>query len=176
MRSLLESMLRISEKIKNSQRLVPFLILAMGTILPVAIIPVDSIIVSRLPQAFHLYLGTLLFVSFFGGWIVRYIFILYDVIAQNIRVRSLIVYIIVLVIAILLALKIGTLQHSLNIHMADEEYSLGTAFFNVIVAINVFPLVVFFSRKTNVQKESLCLALTVAFCLLGSLLAFACFE
>ena len=176
MRSLLESILRISKKIKNSQRLIPFLILAMGTILPIAIIPVDSIIVSRLPQAFHLYLGMLLLVSFFGGWIVRYIFILYDVIAKNIRISSLIVYTIVLVIAILLALMVGTLQHSLNIHMADEEYSLESAFFNAIVAINAFPLVVFFSRKTNMKKESLCLALTVGFCLLGSLLAFAYFE
>lgn len=165
----------ITEKIKNSQRLVPFLILTMGTILPIAIIPIDSITISRLPQAFHQYLGTLLFVSVFWGWIFRYMFILYDAIAKNIRIRSLIVYSIILVIAILLALKIGTLQHSLNVHMADEEYSLETAFFNAIVAINAFPLVVFFSRKTNVKKESLCLAMTVGFCLLGSLLAVVCF-
>ncbi len=159
----------ITEKLKNSQRLAPFLILAMGTIFPIAIILIDSISFSYLPLSLHKYLGAVLFVSALLGWSVRYIFILYDFIAKNIRVKLFAAFFVILLIAVALIVKFGLQEHSLNIRLADENYSLEVMFLNLMVALHVFPLLAFFSRKTSVKKEALCLALTVALCLLGSL-------
>ena len=166
----------ITGKIKNSQRLVPFLILAVGTFFPIAVIPLDKIFISHLLFSFHIYLGTVFLVSSLLGLIIRYIFILYDIITKNISYRLFIFFVDILFIAIMLIVNDGLYQHSLNKHMADEDYTLDAMFFNLIVALNVFPLVAFFSRKTDVKKEILCFALTIAFCLLISLLVFVCFQ
>ena len=157
----------ITGRLRNSHRLAPFLILLAGTFLPVAALVLDCI--SFLPYSFRQYLFTLSLVSVLLGWLVRYSFILYDVVTRDIRIGSFIVYNVIFVVAIVLALVIGESQHSQNLHMADEEYSLENAFINVVILLNLFPLAVFFSRRTDVKKESLCLAITIALCLLVSL-------
>lgn len=165
----------IMEWLKNSQRLVPFLILAMGTIFPIAIILIDSISFPYLPFSFHQYLGAMLFVCALLGWTIRYVFILYDFIAKNIRIKLFAVFFAILLIAAILTVIFGLHEHSLNIHLADENYSFEVTFLKLIVFLHVFPLLAFFARKTNVKKETLCLTLTVALSLLGSLFVFFCF-
>ena len=163
------------ERLKNSQRLISFLILVMGTIFPIAIILIDSISFSYLPFSLHQYLGAMLFASALLGWTIRYVFILYDFIAKNIHIKLFAAFFVILLIATVLIVKFGLQEQSLNIHLADENYSLEAMFFNLIVALHIFPLLAFFSRKTNVKKETLCLTLTVALSLLGSLFVFFCF-
>ena len=163
------------ERLKNSQRLISFLILVMGTIFPIAIILIDSISFSYLPFSLHQYLGAMLFASALLGWTIRYVFILYDFIAKNIHIKLFAAFFVILLIATVLIVKFGLQEQSLNIHLADENYSLEVMFFNLIVALHIFPLLAFFSRKTNVKKETLCLTLTVALSLLGSLFVFFCF-
>lgn len=165
----------IMERLKNSQRLISFLILVMGTIFPIAIILIDSISFSYLPFSLHQYLGAMLFVSVLLGWTIRYVFILYDFITKNIRIKLFVIFFAILLMAVVLTVIFGLHEHSLNIHLADENYSLEVMYLNLMVALHVFPLLAFFSRKTNVKKETLCLTLTVALSLLGSLFVFFCF-
>ena len=165
----------IMERLKNSQRLISFLILVMGTIFPIAIILIDSISFSYLPFSLHQYLGAMLFVSALLGWTIRYVFILYDFITKNIRIKLFAIFFAILLMAVVLTVIFGLHEHSLNIHLADENYSLEVMFLNLMVALHIFPLLAFFSRKTNVKKETLCLTLTVALSLLGSLFVFFCF-
>ena len=156
----------IMERLKNSQRLISFLILVMGTIFPIAIILIDSISFSYLPFSLHQYLGAMLFVSALLSWTIRYVFILYDFIAKNIHIKLFAAFFVILLIATVLSVKFGLQEQSLNIQVM---------FLNLMVALHIFPLLAFFSRKTNVKKETLCLTLTVALSLLGSLFVFFCF-
>ena len=77
----------IMESIKNSRRLIPFLFLVAGTFFPIAVIAFDKVLYPHL----HSLLFAMLLASIFGGWIVRYIFILYDMIMGNIRFRPVII-------------------------------------------------------------------------------------
>ena len=155
----------IMESIKNSRRLIPFLFLVAGTFFPIAVIAFDKVLYPHL----HSLLFAMLLASIFGGWIVRYIFILYDMIMGNIRFRPVIISAIIFFVAALLIMANGWQQNFLNNRMADENYSLDAMAFYLMMVLNVFPMVVFFFRTTNVKKEALCLVLTVALCLLGSL-------
>lgn len=142
----------------------------MGTFLPIAVLVLHDIPISYWPSWLHQYWFTLLCVSVFLGLIARFAFILYDIITGNVRILLFVVFAVVLFVAMVLIVGEGLYQHSLNRHMADEDYTLDAMLFYLILAFNAFPLVAFFSRKTNVKKEALCLVLTIVLSLIVSLL------
>lgn len=132
-------------KVKSSPRLLPFIILAIGIFIPFAFFVLAIALDIRTNNLSPFYL---FFVYFSLGWIVRYIFIAYDMLDGNVNAKrfwiSTIICLAVFILFVLIPWK---------------PWIFAPIRLDLVVALNFFPLVAFFSRKPNAKEEILCVAI-----------------
>ncbi len=145
----------IMGKLRNSYRQFPFLILAVGTILP--IVYFFAFLNFKINDTWLF--DYLFFIYFSLGWIIRYIFIISDMFAGNVNFKR-------FFISTAICLTLFVLFELLP----QKPWFFESTRLNLVVAFNVFPMIAFFSRKANVKEECLCFAIMLAAALVAVLI------
>lgn len=146
----------ITEKLRNSQRLFPFLILAVGTFLPVVFF--FAFLNAKISDTW--FCDLLFFVYFSLGWVIRYFFIVGDMFAGNVKLKR-------FFISLAICLAFFVLFESFS----PKPWFLESRQLNFVAALNIFPIIAFFSRKASVKEECLCLAIMLVTSLVAVLIS-----